>query len=162
MRHGISGQLVDPALRYAAAVNAAAVTEGVSPALLYAIAYRETISGEAAGFWTASSVVSPDGGHGLCQITSPPIPMAWSDPLTNATAAARNFIQPALALWAPHFSGDALVKLVACSYNEGYGAALYWHGRGDADRGTTDHYGAAVLAYYTALVEGDDLATALA
>ncbi len=146
MQHGISGQLVDPKLCYAAAINAAAVTEGVSPSLLYAIAYRETILGEHLGFWIASTIVSADGGHGLCQITSPPIPPTWDDPLTNATAAARDFILPALALWSPHFSGDALVKLVACSYNEGYGVALYWHGRGDADRGTTDHYGAAALA----------------
>lgn len=159
MQHGISGEPVLATLRYAAPINLAASHFNVSPLLCYAIAYRETIHGEVIGLWeSAATVVSEDYGHGLFQITTPPYPPGWADPYINACDAISRFIVPAMNIWVTlGFEGYSLVKLVADTFNEGYPAAMKWHMQGDADAGTTNHYGRGVVAYYNALVNGTDL-----
>jgi hypothetical protein len=158
MKYGLSGAPVPTALRYADAVNFGAEQFDVSPFLCYAIAYRETIHGEIVGLWpNAATVVSDDGGHGLFQITSPPIPPGWADPYENARWAVQRFIVQALGQWAPANQGDDLVRLVAVTFNAGYGNAKAGHEVGNVDLYSTNDYGAGVLAYYHALVNGTDL-----
>lgn len=151
MQNDISGAPVPENLLYAKEVNEAAVASNFSPSLLYAVAFRETIRGEIAGFWNASKVVSSDGGYGLCQITWPPVPENWDDPLANCHDAIIRFLIPAMNLWQDHFQGPTLVKLIAATYNEGESRALYYHAMGDVDAGTTDRYGADVLNTYNRL-----------
>ena len=123
---------------------------------MYAIAFRETIQGEISGLWpSAATVISGDGGHGLCQLTSS-FPENWDDPIANVDFAIEHFIEPALNYWhgLQQYSGDLLVLLVAATFNEGLRAAEKYHASGDVDAGTTDEYGHAVLGFYQKLSAG--------
>ncbi len=156
-QYGISGALVNPTFPYAHVINEAAISNDVSPKLCYAIAYRETISGEINGLWpNAATVIAGDGGTGLFQLTPPPPSLDNPlDPYQNAMAAMQGWILPALALWVGQgYQGDTLVLLVAATFNEGSEAAEKYHAQGNVDAGTTDEYGHGVLTYYTALVNG--------
>lgn len=142
MRYGISGKLLPSTVPFAREINSFAIAEGtVSPPLLAAIAKRES------DFTPA--VVSADGGHGLCQLTAS-WPDDWADPATNLAYAWHVFLRPAIDYWhgLERYTGDDLVRLVSATYNEGLGAAIAWHARGDVDGGTTNHYAEGVLENY--------------
>jgi hypothetical protein len=120
------------------------------------VAWHESISGEVHGLWpSASGIVSPDGGHGLFQLTSS-FPDQWQEPLVNAVYAISEFLGPAASYWVLHGeSGQRLVKLVAATFNEGLAAAIKYHAEGNVDIGTTNDYGAVVLGIYNSLVATD-------
>lgn len=151
----MSGHPIPTGLPYATQVATACVPKNMPPCLLYAIAWRESIQGEVNGSWTAATVVSGDGGHGLCQLTSS-YPSNWSDPTANVSYAIDRFVLPAIDYWhgLHQFTGDTLVLLVAATFNEGLGAAEKYHARGDVDAGTTDEYGHGVLSIYRTLITG--------
>lgn len=151
-RNGIDGGTLSPDLPYAAPVLSACGVADFFPSLAYAIFWRETISGEVAGMWTAATVVSPDGGHGLGQLTSLPIPPKWQDPYANALWAIDNFLKPAESFWKTFEQGDDLVRCIAAEYNAGRGQAIKGHEEGNVDAYTTDNYAAAVLGFYTSIV----------
>jgi hypothetical protein len=156
MIYGISGAPIPETLPYASPVTAACLQDDMPPCLLYAIAWRESISGEVNGEWpNAALVVAGDGGHGLCQLTSS-WPNDWANPIANVEYAITEFVQPAIHYWhgLQGYSGDTLVLLVAATYNEGLGAAEKYHASGDVDAGTTDEYGHGVLDNFTKLVAG--------
>lgn len=115
--------------------------------VIYAIAYRETLSSLSAEL--AAKCISGDGGHGLCQLTSS-YPNDWYNPTVNATYAIKQFLVPAVNYWhgLHGYEGDTLLKLVAATYNEGLGAAQHYHEQGDVDAGTTNHYGQGVVDIY--------------
>ena len=157
MIYGISGAPIPPALPYAAAVTAACLHENMPPCLLYAIAWRESISGEVNGQWPdAATVVSSDNGHGLCQLTSS-WPDDWADPVANVNYAIEEFVLSAIRYWhgLQKFSGDTLVLLVSATFNEGLGAAEKYHAQGNVDAGASDSYGHGVLANYQKLIAGE-------
>lgn len=156
MIYGMSGAPIPLALPYASNVTAPCISHDVPPCLLYGIAWRESISGELLGLWPdAATVVAPDQGHGLCQLTSS-WPDDWAIPSANVDYAITEFVLPAIRYWhgLQGFSGDTLVLLVAATFNEGLGAAEKYHASGDVDAGTTDRYGHGVLANYRNLVNG--------
>jgi hypothetical protein len=153
MLHGIEGKplRVDTGLPYAALCNVIGTELDFPPCLLYAVAFRECI-GE---YGEAPDILSFDGGHGLCQLTSS-FPQDWADPGANLRYAVTQFLIPAMSYWAGQGeAGDALVKLVADTYNEGLSAAIEYHAEGNADLGTTNHYGSNVLRIYHQLVAGE-------
>jgi hypothetical protein len=153
MRWGIESGELDPTLPYALDVAKAAVAEEVPVALLYAIAWHESIAGEVAGLWTAATVLSDDGGHGLCQLTSS-WPDDWEIPFSNASFACSQFIVPAAQYWCQRVEGAfALVKCIAATYNAGLGNAVAGHSIGNVDAYTTDGYGAAVTAIFASIIE---------
>jgi hypothetical protein len=151
-RNGIDGGTLSPDLPYAAPTLSACGVADFFPSLAYAIFWRETISGEVAGMWTAATVVSPDGGHGLGQLTSLPIPPKWQDPYANALWALDNFLKPAETYWATELQGDDLVRAIAAEYNAGRSQAIAGHEAGNLDLYTTNGYAAAVLGYYHSIV----------
>lgn len=155
MKWGIESGHISTDLPYAYPITEAAISEDVPLALLYAIAWHETISGEVGGLWpSAALVVSDDGGHGLCQLTSS-WPDDWQDPNANARYACDQYIIPAAEYWSKQcgYSGETLVKCIAATYNAGLGNAVAGHAHGDVDLYTTDSYGEAVLAIYQKLIE---------
>ena len=81
-------------------------------------------------------------------------PEDWDSPLANITYAVRDFLNPAVQYWhgLQGYAGPALIKLVAATYNEGLGAAIRYHDSGNVDLGTTNEYGAGVLAIYSNLI----------
>ena len=114
--------------------------------LIMAIAYNETLSGYS--FESACFVISEDDGHGVMQLTSS-WPTDWSNPFANAEYALAHFIEPAADYWGIRTQDPtAFVRLVAATFNEGLGAAIRYHLRGNVDAGTTDNYGARALANY--------------
>jgi hypothetical protein len=165
VKFGISGAPVPISLRYAAPIQAVAEATEFWPMLLYAIAYRETISGELAGLWpNACTVTASDNGRGLCQVTpaswwSDAMNEAWekidwTNPNQNAAYAVMWFLQPAVEYWQPLGNeGTALIKLVAAEYNAGRPAVIAAHAKGDVDLATSGEYAAAVLGIYANLLE---------
>jgi hypothetical protein len=151
--YGLSGAPVPSTLPYAGYINRACDVENFPPAFAYAIAWRETISGEGSSQWTAATVVSSDGGHGLYQLTAS-YPDDWQDPRANCEYAIDEFLRPAVSYWhgLEGYSGDDLVRLVAATFNAGLGNARAGHGAGNVDLYTTQNYAAGVLAIYKALI----------
>jgi hypothetical protein len=162
MRYGISGAPVPSGLPFAAQVMAASATAGVPPCLVYAIKVNETGLGRVADVLqdgALSTGLMPDGsnaGHGIFQLTSS-WPLTWADPQANANYAVRCFISPAIEFWngVHGYTGDALVRCVAASFNAGVGAAWLWHVEyNNVDAFDTDHYGARALKHYHDLILG--------
>ena len=153
MRNGIEAATLLLTLPFAEAINQACERPGhtQSPLLCYAIAWRESIEEYGSG---AATVLSDngDGGHGLFQITEPPIPHNWQSAYVNACHAIDDFITPAETFWATFEQGEALVKCIAAEFNAGRSQALEGHEQGDVDMKTTDDYAAAVLGFYQHLV----------
>jgi hypothetical protein len=160
MRWGISGQPIslNLGLPYVAEITAACSALNFPPCFAYAIAWRETISGERNGQWDAATVVSPDGGHGLFQLTSY-VPPGWQDPLTNAEAALKYWLLPNVNSLYDHFQlqGDDLVKAAADAFNRGYGnvSASLSAGQDPDVNSAHGNYGSAVLQQYQLLVAGN-------
>ena len=152
MIYGLSGAPVNPTLLYAGYTNRAAVDCNFPPAVIYAVAYHETISSYPK--IDPATYISDDQGHGLCQLTAS-WPDGWADPYTNATYAILSFLEPAIKYW--HglygYQGTTLLKLVAATYNEGLGAAIKYHEQGNVDAGTTNDYGQAIVDIYTNLTQ---------
>lgn len=161
MQYGLSGGPIAAGLiPYADPINRACEdpAHSVPPAMAAGIAWRETIRGEVNGKWTAATVISADGGHGLFQLTSW-YPDAWADPLTNANAACRVWLNPDLAYFHARFGlvGQALMRAVACSFNAGRGAVTVALLRGhDPDVCTTGgDYGSDVIQAYYHIIAGE-------
>lgn len=153
MTNGISGASVPAALPYAEPVNSACGSE-FWPLLAYAIFWRETIFGETQRWWNACTVISPDGGHGLGQLTSS-VCANWQDPRTNARYAVENFLIPARDFMLhkdPALAGEALIRCIAAAYNAGPETAWNAHLEGNVDRVTTQDYASAVAQYYDNLL----------
>jgi hypothetical protein len=157
MIYDISGRPIPKTLPYAATIQAPCVELGFSPCLAYAIAWRESISGEVHGTWNAATVLSGDGGHGLFQLTST-FPEGWDDENINVRYALSNFLIPALHQFARRgLRGEDLIRLVAASFNAGESAAWEAHLAGNVDLATTGNdYSTCVLASYGRLVKGED------
>lgn len=157
MRWGISGQPLPAGLLYGSEITAACLAYNFPVCFAYAIAWRESIRGESGGKWTAATVVSPDGGHGLFQLTSY-VPNGWSDPLTNAEAALQYWLLPNVNAFYDRFElrGDPLVKAAADAFNRGYGAvSANLTAKKDPDAGSTGHdYGSDVLSQYHKMAAG--------
>lgn len=154
MINGIVATSLNPSLRYAPAINEACMRPygSQSPLLCYAIAWRESISGEIAGLWeSAADVISSDGGHGLFQLTAS-WPFNWDSAYVNACYAIDDYINPAETFWAEKEQGDKLVLCMAAEFNAGRTLALKGYDLGDVGRFTTDNYAAAVLGFYQNLV----------
>jgi hypothetical protein len=156
MRDGISGDPVPESYPYSSATNTAANGHDFFPMVAYAIFWQESIGGEVAGNWIASTVVSPDGGHGLGQLTSS-WPENWENPYANADYAVVHFMLPAYQYWRNSLQGPDLVRAIAASYNAGLGNAIAGHARGDLDKYTTDNYAARALVSYQRLLNGEQL-----
>ena len=156
MRYGISGVSIPKQLPYAATIQAPCLELGFPPCLAYAIAWRESISGEVNGSWDAATVLSGDGGHGLFQLTST-FPEGWDDEAINVRYALSNFLIPALHQFARRaLRGDDLIRLVAASFNAGERAAWEAHLAGDCDLATTgNNYSTCVLASFDRLIKGE-------
>ncbi|MGD0968620.1 MAG: hypothetical protein ABR949_10065 [Candidatus Aquilonibacter sp.] len=165
MLWGISGAPINVSLKYAAPIQDVADATSFWPLFLYAIAYRESISGEIAGLWpSALTIVAPDNGRGLCQVTPAPWwsddmneaweKIDWTNPNQNAAYAVMWFLQPAVEYWQPLGNeGTVLIKLVAAEYNAGREKVIAAHAKGDVDLATTNGYAAAVLGIYANLLE---------
>jgi hypothetical protein len=153
MKWGIMSGNLDQSLPYAIPITYVCKNADFPIAFAYAIAWHESIQGEVNGKWTASTVVSGDGGHGLFQLTSS-YPEDWSNALANTEWALDEFLLPDVAVWVNEFglSGEPLIKCVAASFNAGLGGAEAGHARGDVDLYDTDHYGARVLAIYQNII----------
>lgn len=153
MRWGIESGTLDPALPYVLDVSRAAIAENVPEVLLYAIAWHESIEGQVNGWWSAATVLSADGGHGLCQLTSS-WPDDWEDPCANARFACTQFIVPAGEYWQSRVTSPLdLVRCIAATYNAGLGNAVAGHAKGDVDAFTTDRYGERVAVIYENLID---------
>jgi hypothetical protein len=152
---GVSIPKLNPALPYATTIQAPCLEHGFPPCVAYAIAWRESISGEVHGSWNAATVLSGDGGHGLFQLTSE-FPEGWDDEDINVRYALSNFLIPDLHQFARRgLRGDDLVRLVAASFNAGATAAWEAHLTGNVDLATTGNdYSACVLETYQRLVKG--------
>lgn len=156
MIYGISGAPILATLEYASQVTAACIPGDMPPCLVYAIAWRETLSiDHTPACPDAATFVAGDNGHGIMQLTAS-WPENWATPIANIEYGIDKFILPAIRYWhgLQGYSGDTLVLLVAATYNEGLGAAEKYHASGDVDAGTTDEYGHGVLKNYQALVAG--------
>lgn len=155
MQDGIVGALVPSSMRYSSAVNGAAVETKFSPLLVYTVAWIETIEGEVStNSWDAATVISSDGGHGLCQLTSS-FPQNWDDPRYNCIYAINNFLKPALDFWSSkpyNYTGDNLVRAILAEYNAGRSQALAGHAAGNLDLYTTNKYAARGLDMYHKLI----------
>jgi hypothetical protein len=126
---------------YLSYVQAAAENTGFPPQVLYCIAEQETIEGQRAGLWNAATVVSPDGGHGLCQLTFS-VPDNWSNPQANAEYAVENYLRGFFVYWYRRgYRGRDLVKLASATYNAGLSNVLAGHRNGNADEYDTNNYG---------------------
>ncbi len=162
MIYGISGTALPSHLVYAPNIQRACVSANFPPCLAYAIAWRETISGQLGQQWNAQNIVSPDKGYGLFQLTSPFMqpwpPSNWTSPDANTNYALTYFLNPALHFFAGRgLRGDDLVRCVAAAFNEGTGTAWLEHLAGDVDLGTTGHdYASSVLSNYHRLIAGQD------
>ncbi|GAC1304827.1 MAG: hypothetical protein NVSMB19_15940 [Vulcanimicrobiaceae bacterium] len=146
MIYGLSGKPIQ-GTPYDREINHAGRVFQFSPAFLAAIVERESNFD--------CKVVSADGGHGLCQLTSS-WPADWILPDVNLNFALAEFLLPAIRYWhgLERYEGNNLVRLVAATYNEGLSAAIRYHMRGNVDAGTTNDYGSGVLALYQKYVVG--------
>ena len=153
----ISGAPLPKGLPYGATIQAACEEPGKSfpPCLAYAVAWRESISGETHGSWNARTVLSNDGGHGLFQLTSS-FPEGWEDENINVRYALDYFLIPSLEQFGDRgLRGDNLVRLVAASFNAGDSAAWESYLAGNVDLATTGNdYAASVLANFHRLIKG--------
>lgn len=139
MKDGIISGLIPIHCPYAWPIQHAAERLDSSAFLAYSIASVETIDGELAGLWNAATVVSPDGGHGLFQLTAS-FPDNWQTPLANALWAIDTFINPSWIYWSnvsSVFRGDNLVRAVAAEFNAGRNNAIAGHAHGEIGRYTT-------------------------
>lgn len=168
MRNGISGASVPLDLIYAGDINTATLKVSFFPLVAYAIALVETIEGELAGEWEAATVISSDGGHGLCQPTpatwwTPEMnfdwrAIDWRKPCANAEFSIKWFMVPAEQFWAVHYGmqGDSLIRCLCAEYNAGRTCAIEGHNDGDVGRYTTHERGVSysdhVLKNYHALI----------
>lgn len=157
MLYGISGKPIPKTLPYAATIQAPCVELGFSPCLAYAIAWRESISGEVNGAWDARTILSGDGGHGLFQLTSA-FPEGWENEDVNVRYALSTFLVPALHQFARRgLLGDDLARLVAASFNAGERAAWEAHLAGNVDLATTGNdYSSSVLLNFHRLIKGEN------
>ncbi|MGB8265190.1 MAG: hypothetical protein WCE44_02590 [Candidatus Velthaea sp.] len=170
MRNGISaGPLPQIWLPFAAEISQACVdaTFGAvrtfSPLVAYAVKVNETGSStdpaEIQGGADPNTLLMPDGsnaGRGIFQLTSS-WPPNWQKPYANALYALENpgFLMEAEQYWVQQgYVGEALVKLIAASFNAGIGGAQVGHDQGNCDLNTTDNYGARAVAHYQALFAG--------
>jgi hypothetical protein len=160
VRYGISGApipggLLGGGLAYADAITLAALELDFPPILAYAVANRETIRGQRAGLWNASSVLSPDGGRGLFQLTSW-APDQWRMPYVNAHWAVVRWLAPSLTHYAivHRKRGDDLIAATADAFNSGAAAicALCEEGRNPDIATTGGNYGRDVTACFHALL----------
>lgn len=147
MRNGITSGVVAN-VPFASLINAVSETADFSAFVISAIQHNETD-----GMADAVTVISPDGGHGVMQLTSQ-VPPNWDDPYANILYAVDNYLEPAETYWAPIVQGDDLVRCIAAEYNAGRGGAIKGHEEGDVDLYTTDHYAARCLATYLSLKGG--------
>ena len=160
MIYGISGapipRGVTPPLPYRDTIQRPCEELQFPPCLAYAIAWRESISGEVHGSWNARTVLSGDGGHGLFQLTSS-FPEGWDDEAINVRYALSNFLIPALHQFARRdLRGDGLVQLVAASFNAGESAAWEAHLAGNVDLATTgNNYAEKALENFHRLIKGE-------
>lgn len=144
--------MLAPTLPYVSQVLQSCTLLNWFQSVAYAIAWRESISGQVAGLWpNAATVLSDDGGHGLFQLTYS-FPDEWDDPYRNALYAIVTFLEPAETYWAQVEQGDNLVRCIAAEYNAGRDLALKGHDEGDVDKYTTDNYAAAVLGFYHSIL----------
>lgn len=157
MLYDISGKPIPTTLPYAAIIQSACQELHYPPCVAYAIAWRESISGEVHGSWDARTVLSGDGGHGLFQLTSS-FPEGWDDENVNVRYALSNFLVPSLHQFGGRgLAGDDLVRIVAAAFNAGATAAWEAHLAGDVDLATTGNdYASAILATYHKLVKGEN------
>lgn len=167
MIYGILGApipVVDPPLPYAGIIQTVCEQKSFPPCFAYAVAWGETIGGQVSGWLsltygqkiTAATVISPDQGHGIFQLTSS-WPLGWDDPFTNTCYAVAHFLRPALDYFAGKgHGGDALVDIVADAFNEGSGTVDSFLTRGvSPDRGTTGgDYGKNVVTRMHLLLDG--------
>jgi len=159
MLNGISGAPIPKELLYASQIQAACEKVNFPPCLAYAIAWRESISGEVNGSWNACTVIAPDNGYGLFQLTYPFTdpwpPQNWEDPEVNVALALEHFLVPAMEFFVGHgVSGNPLVACIAAGFNSGDETAWVNHLAGNVDLGTTDGYASTVLANYHRLIAG--------
>jgi len=165
MRWGItSGSLLSATLPYIGAIETACDRLDFPYSLAYAIAWRESIHGEVAGLWpSAAAVVSPDGGHGLFQLTSW-VPDTWATPQMNAFYAIQDWLEADAVHYFRTYdlTGEKLVVAVAVAFNAGrlsligrllQAAHSADEGAHALDRYTTDNYATAILALYRNLVK---------
>jgi hypothetical protein len=130
--------------------------------VLGGIAWQESIGGQVAGLWPdAATVVSGDGGRGLCQLTSS-FPDDWTNPAVNATYALDAFLLGAVQYWNVHvgLTGTDLLRAIAAEFNAGRSGAEQGHVEGDVGNHTTHDangvsYPDNVLAHYTKLIVGE-------
>jgi hypothetical protein len=160
MIYGISGAPIPAHLPYASAIQAGCQAANFPPCVAYAIAWRETISGEVAGLWVpqdACTVLSGDGGHGLFQLTSS-FPNDWTDAAANIRFALEQFLLPGMAFFTGNgLVGDDLIRAIAAGFNSGNGTAWENHLLGNVDLGTAgNNYASSVLANYHLLITGQD------
>jgi len=157
MRYGIAAPPVPAAFPFASEFNTVGQFTGVSPVLLAAHAYVETLCVLPAD--EARTYLSYDSGHGLMQLTSS-FPSLWQDAATNIGYAANQFIIPALEQWYHdyQYTGDTLVRCEAATYNAGLSAALRGHFQGNVGMYTTTSdgvtYDVRVLNAYKTLAAG--------
>ncbi len=155
--YGLSGKSVPSSYLYADVINQAAISKGVSPIAMYAIAWRETLG--VAGWIKATYGVDPadfisfDGGHGVFQLTAS-YPPDWNDVLQNALYAIDDFYEPYLQDWlARGYTGTTLLQLAADDYNAGDTPVDIAHKAGRADSATTGgNYGSDVVLSYNNLL----------
>lgn len=157
MEFGISGQPVPSNLPYSEVINYVCQKYNFSPCLAYAIAWREVIVLEVNGtIENALTEVSPDGGHGLFQLTET-WPVDWEDAASNTQFAVTFYLIPALTFWSQveGLTGEDLVKCIAAEFNCGRGMALRGHKNGNVNLYTTNNYASGVLANYDKLIIGE-------
>jgi hypothetical protein len=158
MEHGIEAGTIPNHLPYAIDIQAGCEEHNFSPALTYAVAWRETIRGELNGSWCAATVLSGDGGHGLFQLTSSWPENNWQDPKANTSFAITKFLIPSMNWFLDQgLTGEALIRCIAASFNAGIGGAWNAHLEGNVDLVTTGNdYAADVFQIYTAIIEGKE------
>lgn len=157
MRYGILAPNVPAAFPFAEAFNQVGQYAGVSPCLLAAHGYVETL--EVLPPEEARTYLSYDGGHGIMQLTSS-FPTDWQTVVSNLVWAANQFIIPALETWYHDYgyTGDTLVRCEAATFNAGLNAALRGHFQGNVGMYTTTSegitYDVRVLNAYKTLAAG--------
>jgi hypothetical protein len=148
VRNGIAATPLDLSVPFAQQINAACTVENWFPYVTYAIKFNET-----AALPDAATIISPDGGHGLMQLTSS-FPANWADPYQNVLYAIGHFLAPAETFWKTFEQGDNLIRCIAAEYNCGRSNTIEGHEQGDVDKYTTNNYAARALSAYTLLTQG--------
>jgi hypothetical protein len=148
VKYGICGGPLPAGLPYGVEIEYVCETLGFSPLVAYAVKMNET------GPRDLPNVLQVGGnGHGIFQLDSS-YPDNWANPTANAFYAVAHFLLPAQEFWAAAgFEGDALIRLTAATFNEGLGAAIAAHAKGNVDLWTTNNYGARALANYRTFIK---------